>query len=53
MFYVSVLGVLCIVIPVRVNYTRLANMCEANAKSPTGISRDYGLAVFFAIFPKN
>ena len=29
------------------------NMFEANAKLPTRILRDYGLGVFFAIFPKS
>ena len=29
------------------------NMFEANAKLPTGILRDYGLGVFFAVLPKN
>ena len=28
-------------------------MFEANAKLPTGTIRDYGLGVFFAIFPKS
>ena len=27
-------------------------MFEANAKLPSGILRDYGLGVFFAILPK-
>ena len=28
-------------------------MFEANAKLPTGTLRDYGLGVFFDIFPKS
>ena len=28
-------------------------MFEANAKLRTGILRDYGIGVFFAIFPKS
>ena len=30
-----------------------SNMFEANAKLPTVTSRDYGLGVFFVIFPKS
>ena len=28
-------------------------MFQANAKLPTGTLRDYGIGVFFAIFPKS
>jgi len=30
-----------------------ANMFQANAELPTGILKDYGLGINFAIFPKN
>jgi len=30
-----------------------ANVFEANAELPTGILKDYGLGINFAIFPKN
>ena len=44
-------GNIVFVIPVRI--PEPGNMFEANAKLPTGALRDYGLGVFFAIFPKN
>ena len=47
-------GKLCIVIHAKINYiSGPANMFEANAKLPTGIFKDYGLGVNFAICPKN
>ena len=48
-------GNIIFVIPVRINniIAEPGNMFEANAKLPTGNLRDYGLGVFFAIFPKS
>ena len=49
-------GNIVFVIPVRINYTRTSQYVwnkKINAKLLAGILRDYGLGVFFLIFPKS